>query len=167
MHERSQSLFTKELYPDLPLLPEIKRPFREEITLANFGEVVLIDNSMILAYKRLGFDNYDPGDKILVARERTTPIKIERTGREVCVPYKNEEELRGQYGVLIISVGPFRPVFYVGEKYRVAFEGKFSESGRDFLDISLESQESISFNYINDLVDYNQHLMYINKTRTQ
>lgn len=165
MTERLPSYFNSEL--NLPVLSEIKRSYKEEVTLFDWGDALAVDDKIVLAYKNFWVPKRGEGDKILVARERTTPIKIERTGTEIIYPYPNEDELKGHFGVLIIDVYPDRPTFYIGENYKVTFDRSFLDERQKAADITVESTKPIRSEFIDGRMDYNHYLMLLSQIRTQ
>lgn len=148
------------------VLSEIPRPYAEEVTLFDFKDALSIDDKMVIAYKHFWVPGKGEGDKILVSRERVTPIKVERSGKEVIYPYPNEEDLRGIYGTLILPISIETPVLYVGEQYRVIFEGSFFEAGRRSADLTIESTHPIRADFINGRSDYDYFLTLANTPRT-
>lgn len=151
---------------DFRVLSEIPRPYMEEVTLFDFKDALSIDDKMVVAYKHFWVPGKGEGDKILVSRERVTPIKVERSGREVIYPYPNEEDLRGIYGTLILPISIEMPVLYVGEQYKVIFEGSYFEAGRRSADITIESTAPMRVDFINGRSDYDYFLTLANTPRT-
>lgn len=160
--EKETVNFNNELI--LPVLPEIQRPYEKKFELWDHGGAVVIDKKVILAYKYsvLSDDNYLT-NRILISRERTIPIKKEKTGREVIYPYPNQEELKGKYGLLIMSVSAFSPVVYVGEQYKVIYNGFHrNEKNLRIADIKLQSTQPITAFGIDGRCNFNEYLRALN-----
>jgi hypothetical protein len=159
-HERQPIQNGNENLPRV--LSEIGRPHVEEVTLFDYKDALAVDDQMVLAYKHFWVPGKGDGDKILVARERTVPIKAEIFGRERIYPYPNEDELRGEYGVLIMRVDERVSSFYVGEQYRVIFDGAIVEAGNKGANITIESTEPMRLDFIDGGCDYNHFLRLAN-----
>lgn len=159
MLERQQIQFNESLPK---ILSEIRRPHQEEVTLFDFKDALAVDDKMVVAYKHFWVPGKGEGDKILIARERVTPIKAEIHGRETIYPYPNQEELRGIYGILIFPISIDRPVLYVGEQYKVTFEGSFYKNGKRSADVTIESTCPIRADFIDGRADYNHYLWLAN-----
>lgn len=159
--ERDSVNFNSELI--LPVLSEIQRPHEEKFELWDYKDAVLIDNKVILAYQytTLPNDNYLT-NRILIARERTIPIKKEKTGQEVLYPYSNPEKLRGRYGELYMSVSSFYYVIYIGEQYKVTYNGLDFYRGVRIANITLQSTQEITAVSIDSRPDFSEYLRALN-----
>lgn len=145
-------------------LPEIDRSYAEEITLMDFGDAFSVDNKFVLAYKNFWIPNLGKGHKILIARERTVPIKHEDAGNYM-YPYRNEDMLRGKFGVVILPIQKPNEGLYVSEQYKVIVDDCYFDEGRWNADITIESPNPINADFIDGNLDFNEYLEKLNFSR--
>ncbi len=158
MHERE---LTRERDDFYHVLSEIKRPFSEEWELFDNGDALAVDDQVTLAYRKPRFEKVD---RILVGRELTVPVVVERRGNEIAFPYKDEESLRGSFGVIFTYPTTETPVFYVGEKYKFTFLGFSIHRNQDLVSFLFESKCPLQTNLIDGQIRFANYLENISRS---
>lgn len=158
MHERELTRHRDNFYH---VLSEIKRPFAQEWELFDYGDALVVDDQVTLAYRKPRFEEVD---RILVGRELTVPVVVERRGNEMAFPYKDEESLRGRFGVLFIHPTIETPVFYVGEKYKFTFLGLSIHRNQHLVSFLFESKCSLQTNLIDGQIRFANYLENISRS---
>jgi hypothetical protein len=141
-------------------LSEIERPYGARIDLSLNEDAFLIDNKLIFALRSYRSKEIERSinTDVFVAREKTLPIIPSRDGLEVCYPYQDKEQRRGEFAVLFIGLRPKKPSWYIGEQYRM----DLIEREQDRILFRLNSENPIkSPRVINGGSDYSAILKYL------
>jgi hypothetical protein len=127
--------------PEPVLLKDIPRPYSLPVELADHGNALLIDNKIILSFKNLLDERAwkfaqirDITKTLLVARERTLPIVIQKDGTEFMTTYEHQEDLKGRFGTVFIYERSRPRVFFIGENYEITFQPTKESSLRFIVD---------------------------------
>lgn len=143
------------------ILENLDLPSHKDIVLSQEEQAALINRDLIMGFRFLKRDKCAPAsDSILVARERSKPVKIVKTGDEIAVP---SPEYRGQFGVLLLGIYG-RKRFYVGEDYRVDVNER-TESDRANRILRLEIHAVIEpmIQFIPGNLDFSEVLTALNR----
>jgi hypothetical protein len=100
----------------LKMESEIERPYGMSFVLGLDRNAIMIDDQVIIGYKNTFLSQFTyPTRELHISRELTQPIKVEQNGTEVCIPHRNEDRLKGEFGTLFIGLRPQKPVCYIGK----------------------------------------------------
>lgn len=127
-------------------LKDIPRRFSHEVTLPLGGDMIVVDGIMALSYLCISHENGSQTFyNLMIDRERTIPIVIPKPpdAEVFCIPYPDEEQRRGTFAGTAVGLRERKPVAYVGEKYKLTFQGRDKVDNRVALKVLIQSTDPL------------------------
>lgn len=139
LQDIAQASGSEPVPPRVPLKDVERLPGGLALRLENYGDAVVIDGKIILAYMIRSLKSTPELDHILVYKKRKDYVVFD--GNQIYDPPK--DPFGEEYAPFFATLKQDRTTFYITERYEVTIQDQFSEYGVNKVELLLASTDLI------------------------